>query len=68
MKVTVLKDGPVLLNGEFTIVDDAGNAVETGDGKAALCRCGMSSTKPLCDGTHKQREWSADAGSEPAGQ
>lgn len=66
VKVTVLKDGPVLLNGEFDVVDADGNPVETADGKAALCRCGMSATKPLCDGTHKAREWSEADGSQPA--
>ena len=65
MKVTVLQDGPVLLNGQFTIVDADGNPVETATGKAALCRCGMSQTKPLCDGSHKAHGWTAETGSRP---
>ncbi|AEB12687.1 Iron sulfur domain-containing, CDGSH-type [Marinithermus hydrothermalis DSM 14884] len=30
--------------------------------KLALCRCGHSSTKPLCDGSHKRVGFTAAAG------
>ena len=39
-----------------------GDAVADGSETVALCRCGGSSDKPFCDGTHAERQWdSADA-------
>jgi CDGSH-type Zn-finger protein len=52
-KVTVLKNGPLRLEGDPTLVDSTGKAFGLG-GRAviSLCRCGQSSNKPFCDGTH----------------
>jgi CDGSH-type Zn-finger protein len=44
--------GPLLVRGGVRIVDAAGNVLYEGE-RAALCRCGGSSNKPFCDGTHK---------------
>jgi 3-phenylpropionate/trans-cinnamate dioxygenase ferredoxin subunit len=33
--------------------DDGGNAYPAKD-RVALCRCGASTTKPFCDGTHSK--------------
>jgi len=52
-KVTIAENGPYLIKGEFTVEDAQGNQVETKE-MAALCRCGASSNKPFCDGTHKK--------------
>jgi uncharacterized Fe-S cluster protein YjdI/CDGSH-type Zn-finger protein len=51
VSVKVLPTGPYLLKGPIEIVDGAGAVVRRVD-KVALCRCGQSSTKPFCDGTH----------------
>jgi uncharacterized Fe-S cluster protein YjdI len=49
--VEVAKNGPVLIYGNIKIKD--ANGVETTRNKVtALCRCGASSNKPYCDGTH----------------
>ena len=44
-------DGPLLVRGPLTVVAADG---ETSEGtKGALCRCGASTTKPFCDGSHR---------------
>ena len=55
MKITVSNNGPLRVEGEFTLCDAAGNAFGLG-GRAmiSLCRCGHSENKPLCDGSHKR--------------
>lgn len=52
-EVKLNKDGPYHLKGEVEIKDAEGNLVEAGE-EFWLCRCGQSSTKPFCDGTHKK--------------
>lgn len=51
--ITVYPDGPLLVRGGAQIVDAAGEPVERRRRTVALCRCGLSSIKPFCDGTHK---------------
>ena len=54
-------NGPFLIEGAFKLVDSAGNAFQLDPNKAyALCRCGQSSRKPFCDGTHKACGFMAD--------
>lgn len=45
-------NGPLLLEGSFTLVAGSGRTAWRGE-KAALCRCGASKNKPFCDGSHK---------------
>jgi CDGSH-type Zn-finger protein len=52
VKITIRDNGPLLVDGDFTLVDAAGNEVPVR--KKALCRCGGSTTKPFCDGTHSK--------------
>jgi uncharacterized Fe-S cluster protein YjdI len=50
-KIKVLKNGPLLVEGNCALLDNNGiEAVKTGP--FALCRCGGSKKKPFCDGTH----------------
>jgi CDGSH-type Zn-finger protein len=51
LSVRPLPDGPLLVNGPLTILSSSGRPAWTGE-KTALCRCGESSKKPFCDGTH----------------
>ena len=51
IKVVVSANGPYLLNTECLIVHSDGRE-ETKTGSVALCRCGASSNKPYCDGSH----------------
>jgi uncharacterized Fe-S cluster protein YjdI len=49
--ITILQDGPYLIDGSFKVIDNDGNEVICDDG-IALCRCGASKKKPFCDGEH----------------
>jgi CDGSH-type Zn-finger protein len=55
-------NGPLLVRGEFTIVDvDVdGDPLPRARKTVALCRCGVSSIKPYCDGTHKLVHFTTD--------
>jgi uncharacterized Fe-S cluster protein YjdI len=49
--VETLPDGPLLVYGTITVKH--GGAEELKESKVtAFCRCGASSNKPYCDGTH----------------
>jgi len=50
--IKIKENGPYIVEGEFRLVDMQGNEVPIR--KAALCRCGGSTTKPFCDGTHSK--------------
>lgn len=49
--VAEVPNGPLYVRGDFTLVDDDGEAFPAGT-RAALCRCGASANKPYCDGSH----------------
>lgn len=60
MRITIRlkRNGPYLIAADeadqVTVVDAEGNALVPEPGRRiALCRCGGSSTKPFCDGTHR---------------
>ena len=53
-KIVVRNDGPLLVQGECELVDAEGQPYKLGGRVSiALCRCGHSANKPLCDGSHK---------------
>lgn len=53
VKILVKNNGPYLVEGPFRLVDADGNEYELVAGKKYnLCRCGGSTRKPFCDGTH----------------
>lgn len=53
--IKVRNNGPYKVTGPVTVIDADGNEYElpAGDG-VVLCRCGGSTTKPFCDGTHSR--------------
>ena len=59
LSVNTAKDGPLLVNGNFTIQSGAGRPTWSGT-KAALCRCGQSKNKPFCDGSHRDADFVSD--------
>ena len=52
LRVNVAPNGPLLLDGPFTI--EAADGAKVSGSKAALCRCGASANKPFCDGAHSR--------------
>jgi len=54
MKVTVLNNGPIRLEGDdIQLLDPQGAPYGLGGRTAvSLCRCGQSQNKPFCDGSH----------------
>lgn len=53
-KITVNNNGSLRVEGEFEIVDKDGNVYGLGGRTlVSICRCGLSSNKPFCDGSHK---------------
>jgi CDGSH-type Zn-finger protein len=58
--VKVLKNGPLRVEGRIQLVDPNGNVVAFEKDKFSLCRCGHSSKKPFCDGTHNKVGFQAE--------
>lgn len=53
LTVTPVENGPLRFTGPLTIRSAAGRTIDCTT-QAWLCRCGASSNKPYCDGTHKK--------------
>ena len=51
--VTVCPDGPLLLRGPARLLSADGQTIDHQRRVLALCRCGRSRLKPLCDGSHR---------------
>ena len=47
-------NGPYLVKGPVRLVDADGNEFQVTGDTIALCRCGGSTKKPFCDGTHSK--------------
>lgn len=53
--VLVRNNGPYVVEGPFRLIDADGNEYPVQPGKkVSLCRCGGSTNKPFCDGTHSR--------------
>jgi len=50
--IKVRDNGPYVVDGDFVLTDAQGNEIPIV--KRALCRCGGSTIKPFCDGTHSK--------------
>jgi CDGSH-type Zn-finger protein len=66
-KITITENGPYLVEGDVPlasqhiVTNDEGESLEWREGDAfphtakyALCRCGSSTNKPFCDGSHRR--------------
>jgi len=58
-RIEPLKDGPLKVTGLLKLVDSGGKELPAAD-DMVLCRCGRSSRKPYCDGTHVRAGYRSD--------
>ena len=68
--VTILDrhNGPFVVEGPIRLIDADGNEFPVVAGKkVSLCRCGASTRKPFCDGSHKASGFSSCVRAEGAG-
>jgi CDGSH-type Zn-finger protein len=67
--IKVRRNGPYLVEGDdVTLVDWDGNPYTIPKRPFALCRCGGSSTKPFCDGTHSRTGFAAAEAAVPGSE
>ena len=62
--ITPYRDGPLLVRGPIRLQDQEGTEIVVEREVVALCRCGKSRSRPLCDGTHKVIRFRAPSGLE----
>jgi CDGSH-type Zn-finger protein len=54
-KITVRRNGSLLVEGDdVTVVDWNGKEYPLAKRPFSLCRCGASTRKPFCDGSHSR--------------
>ena len=61
VEIKVRENGPLRVQGPIRLIDADGTAYDLAErGEVvALCRCGGSTTKPFCDGTHSRTGFEA---------
>lgn len=58
-EVRVMKNGPLVIKGNFTIISSSGGTLKQMK-MASFCRCGHSKKMPFCDGSHRESDFEAD--------
>ncbi len=53
VNITALENGPLEVDGLCAVRNSDGTVAKEGT-KVFLCRCGHSTKKPMCDGSHKR--------------
>ena len=64
VKITLAPQGPYIVEGEIELIGLDDNVIPTKK-KIFLCRCGASTHKPFCDGTHSKIGFDAAAEAVP---
>ncbi len=64
--IKVQANGSYRISGDVKLVDGDGNEFEVTDNPFFLCRCGGSSNKPFCDGTHRVNEFASECHAGPS--
>jgi CDGSH-type Zn-finger protein len=64
--ITVRPNGPLRVEGPIKLINTDGTQIDlTGKPAVSLCRCGASTNKPFCDGTHSKIGFQAAAAAVP---
>jgi CDGSH-type Zn-finger protein len=64
--ITVRPNGPLRVEGPIKLVNTDGQLLDlAGKPAVSLCRCGASTNKPFCDGTHSKIGFQAAAAAVP---
>ncbi|MBO6523372.1 MAG: CDGSH iron-sulfur domain-containing protein [Balneolaceae bacterium] len=58
LSVTIFPNAPFVVEGNYTL-NGSDQAIST-QKKMSFCRCGASSNKPFCDGSHKEAEFRSE--------
>jgi len=53
VKIKLIQNGPIKIDGAVTIIHYDGTEEEKNG--CYICRCGKSSNKPWCDGSHAKK-------------
>jgi len=56
-RIQLIKDGPLLVSGNFLIRDTNKKKIKIGNNLVALCRCGNTRKQPFCDGNHNSADF-----------
>jgi CDGSH-type Zn-finger protein len=64
VKIEARPNGPYVVTGSIELRDTNGNVLPTQE-RTVLCRCGASTKKPFCDGTHSKIGFQAAAEAVP---
>ena len=54
VQVVPTENGPYKVTGPIELIDSEGNPIPVPGRTVFLCRCGGSTNKPFCDGTHSR--------------
>ncbi|GAA4867332.1 CDGSH iron-sulfur domain-containing protein [Saccharopolyspora cebuensis] len=66
--IKAVDNGPYQVKVPVRVIDHENNAYDLGPGRTRLlCRCGLSATKPLCDGSHARGGFAAAERADGAG-
>jgi CDGSH-type Zn-finger protein len=58
LTIILRPNGPLRMSGPYALTAPDGSTCDVAD-KGSLCRCGLSQTKPMCDGSHKGSDFEA---------
>lgn len=58
--ITPYPDGPLMVRGDVDLRSADGTPIPRRRRTVALCRCGLSTIKPFCDGSHRPAGFTTD--------